>query len=92
MVKRPSAPTTSNADTADTLAVESSRPSERSWLSGLWASGWQCLSRFQSNYEIKGLQVPKADIPLLLVDTVPQKPLARTDSLTTPSSEHNRCL
>lgn len=41
MVKRALATTTSSVETADTLAAEPSRPSERSWLSGLWASGLQ---------------------------------------------------
>lgn len=46
MVKRPSPSTQVSAETgktADTLAVEPSRPSERSWLSGLWASGKSVL-------------------------------------------------
>ncbi|KAL3160022.1 hypothetical protein ABBQ38_010408 [Trebouxia sp. C0009 RCD-2024] len=42
MVKRASPTTTPSVDTADTLAAEpsrpSERPSERSWLSGLWTS------------------------------------------------------
>lgn len=45
MVKRASPTTTPSVDTADTLAAEpsrpSERPSERSWLSGLWTSGLQ---------------------------------------------------
>lgn len=50
MVKRPSAPTTSGTETADTPVVEPSRPSERSWLSGLWASGLQGDTSLQNNF------------------------------------------
>ena len=92
MVKRPSAPTTSSAETADTLAVEPSRPSERSWLSTLWASGLQCPSCFQSKCEAKGLQILNLTLNLLIVDTDPQKPSATSASSTTALLEQNRCL
>ena len=52
MVKRPAAPMTTSAETADTPAVEPSHPSERSWLSGLWASGLQ-------NVLVVSVRVPK---------------------------------
>ena len=92
MVKRPSAPATEGAETADTLAVEPSRPSERSWLSGLWASGLQCASCIQRMYEVKGLQVSEPKFDCLFVDTDPQKPLATSDSSVTLALDQNRCF